>query len=164
MNVDVLIAELRQEGATTRTVLERVPEDRLSWSPHQKSRTLGQLAYHVAGVPKGITAMLDQDEAPPPDVPPTEASSREELLRLHDESMEVAAAALQRWGEDGLRGRWRMMVDGNAVIDLPRIAMVRMLMMNHLYHHRGQLSVYLRLLDIPLPPIYGPTADESPFG
>lgn len=164
MPVDALIAELRQEGATTRSVLERVPEDQLSWTPHPKSRTLGQLAYHIAGVPQGIAMLLEPDESSPPDVPPIEPSSREEVLRLHDESIEAAAAALQRWGEEGLRGRWRMVVGGNPIIDLPRIAMVRMLMMNHLYHHRGQLSVYLRLLDVPIPPIYGPSADENPFG
>ena len=91
---------------------------------YPKSRTLGQLVYHIAGVPQGIAAMLEPDESSPPDVPPVEASSRDEVLRLHDESIEAAVAALQRWGEERLSGRWRMMVGGNPVIDMPRIAMV----------------------------------------
>lgn len=164
MIVDALVAELRQEGNTTRSLLERIPRDQLSWTPHPRSRTLGQLASHVATVPQGIAGLLEPDESPMPDVPPIAASSPDELLRLHDESIEAAAAALQRWGEERLRARWRMMMGDTPVIEAPRLVMVRTLMMNHLYHHRGQLSVYLRLLDIPLPPIYGPSADENPFG
>ena len=163
MAVNELVAELRREGGTTRQLLDRVPEDQLSWTPHERSRTLGQLAFHIAAIPRGIADMLDSDEAAPPDVPPIAAKSRTQLLEIHDESIERAAAALEKWGEERLRAMWRMVAGGQVLMELPRIAMVRMLMMNHLYHHRGQLTVYLRLLQVPVPPVYGPSADENPF-
>ena len=159
-----LINELRHEGSVTEAVLERVPEDRFSWKPHEKSRSLGELAVHVAGTPMGIAQLLDADEAPPPSVPETVPATREELLAIHRESIQKADETLESWGDDRLRQEWRMVAGEQTLMAQPRIAMVRSLMMNHLYHHRGQLSVYLRLLDIPVPPIYGPSADENPFG
>jgi len=159
-----LIRELQHEGRVTEAVLARVPEDRFSWKPHEKSRSLGELAVHIALTPKGIAEWLEPDEATPPDVPEVVPSSREELLEIHRQSIRTATEALERWGEDRLREEWRMVAGGQTLMAEPRVAMVRTLMMNHLYHHRGQLSVYLRLLDVPVPPIYGPSADESPFG
>lgn len=96
-------------------------------------------------------------------VPRPEARSRAELLAALEESTPYAAACIEEWGDAGLFADWAMTIAGERVIEVPRIAMVRSLMMNHVYHHRGQLTVYLRLLDVPVPPVYGPTADETPF-
>ncbi len=159
-----LISELQHEGRVTETVLERVPADRFSWKPHEKSRSLGALAVHIAATPMGIAAMLNPDEAAPPNAPDTLPSSTEELLEIHRKSIQKATETLESWDDERLMQEWRMVAGEQTLMAQPRIAMVRSLMMNHLYHHRGQLSVYLRLLDIPVPPIYGPSADENPFG
>lgn len=165
MNVaEAMISELRREAESTRAVLERVPEDRLDWAPHPKSMSLGQLAMHVALVPRGIAEMLTPLDTEAPVVPRTQARSRAELLSALEEGLGMAADRVATWGEEGLQAIWRMRIDGNVVIEMPRYEMARSLMMNHVYHHRGQLTVYLRLLDVPLPPVYGPTADENPFG
>lgn len=158
-----LVAEMQQEAESTRGVLNRVPEDRLSWRPHPKSMSLGELALHVAVVPRGIADLLTPAVAEVPVVPRPEARSRAELLAALEESTAYAAASIEEWGDAGLLADWAMTIAGERVIEVPRIAMVRSLMMNHVYHHRGQLTVYLRLLDVPVPPVYGPTADETPF-
>lgn len=161
---ELFIAELKQEGETTRRVLSRVPETQMSWKPHPKSMSLGELAYHVASVPQGVATMLATEAGSPPRGPRTEATSVEQLVAKLDESLAFATAKLGEWGDDGLRARWQMLAGDRPVFDLPRAGMVRSAMLNHWYHHRGQLTVYLRMLDIALPSIYGPTADESPFG
>lgn len=160
---EALIAELEQEAVATRRVLERVPDDKLSWSPHPRSMSLGTLALHVAGLTGGLADLLDPPVAALPNVPLTEAASREEILSALDKGLATAKSRLESWGDDGLRGEWKMTSGDEVLIALPRIVMVRSLMLNHWYHHRGQLVVYLRLLDIPVPPVYGPTADENPF-
>jgi uncharacterized damage-inducible protein DinB len=160
VDFEAIIGELEREGAATRRLLERLPEERLSWKPHAKSMTLGQLAMHVAGTPLGIAQLLAGSEAEVPDVPRPEAASRAEALSLLDESLRVAAERLAEWGTVGLRAPWRMTAGGETVLELPRYEMVRSLMLNHWYHHRGQLTVYFRLLDVPLPAIYGDSADE----
>jgi uncharacterized damage-inducible protein DinB len=116
---------------------------------------------HIAGLPLGIAQLLAPSEADIPDVPYPEAGSSKEALSLLDESIRVATKRLRTWGDDGLQEVWRMMNGGVPVIESPRYEMVRSLMLNHWYHHRGQLTVYLRMLEVPLPGIYGPTADES---
>lgn len=161
---DPIIAELANEGRTTRTVLERVPEDRFSWRPHEKSMSLGELAMHIATIPRGIADLLNELEAEVPKVSSVEPSTREELLAALEESVAHARSRVESWGDTGLKERWSMMIDGRPVLTASRIGMVRSLMLNHWYHHRGQLTVYLRLLGVSLPPVYGPTADESPFG
>lgn len=158
--MNAFIAELEQEAATTRRVLERVPEDRLSWAPHPKSMMLGQLAYHVAVLPEAIAGLLSELTVEAPDVPLPEAKSVEEILATHDRSVAAAREALAGWGEDGLRQEWQLVQGGRTLIAAPRNVMVRSLMMSHIYHHRGQLTVYLRLLDVPVPSVYGPSADE----
>ncbi|HEX6927448.1 MAG TPA: DinB family protein [Longimicrobiaceae bacterium] len=159
-----LIAELRREASSTRKVLERVPEDRLDWSPHPKSMSLGQLALHVARLPGGIAELLTPAEVEAPNVPLPAARSRQELLAALQHGVDHAAERFEEWGEGGLEETWKMRIDGRTAIESPRYEMIRSLMMNHIYHHRGQLTVYLRLLEVPLPPVYGPTADENPFG
>jgi uncharacterized damage-inducible protein DinB len=160
---EVLIWELAREAETTRRVLERVPEAHLHWSPHPKSMSLGQLALHVASVPGGVAELLDSASAESPDVPLPQAESRDALLAALDASIATATEKLSAWGDEGLREEWRLTRDGQTILALSRVDVVRSIMLNHWYHHRGQLLVYLRLLDVPLPPVYGATADEDPF-
>jgi uncharacterized damage-inducible protein DinB len=159
-----LIAELQSEALTTRRVLERVPDDRLSWRPHPKSMSLGQLAMHIAGLPRGITMLITELAVEVPTVPLPEASSRRETLETLEHGIAFAAEQLAAWGDEGLAAEWQLTRDGTVLAALPRLDVVRTLMLNHTYHHRGQLTVYLRQLGVPLPPVYGPTADEVAFG
>jgi uncharacterized damage-inducible protein DinB len=161
---DALLAELTEEAATTRRVLERVPEESLSWTPHPKSMSLGQLALHVAKVPGALAELLSEPTREMPNVPRPEARSRAEILSALDESVAIARAKLSSWSEDDLMAEWNMTREGHTILALPRFAMVRAAMLNHWYHHRGQLLVYLRLLDVPVPAVYGGSADEDPSG
>jgi uncharacterized damage-inducible protein DinB len=158
-----LIPELEQEAATTRRVLERVPADKLDWRPHAKSMSLGQLSLHIAGMPGNIARMAALDEMPMPQFSQPAAESVEQLLAALDEGLEAAKAFLGGLDDARAAADWKVTKDGAVVMAMPRIGVVRMIMLNHWYHHRGQLSVYLRLLDVPLPSIYGPSADENPF-
>lgn len=155
-----LIAELANEAGSTRKVLERVPEDRLSWAPHPKSMTLGQLAQHVAVLPGAIAGLLAEADTQVPNVPRPEATSVADLLGTLDWSVSTATAALAGWGEAGLLSEWRLLAGEEMLMTMPRIDAVRAIMLNHWYHHRGQLVVYLRLLEIPVPAVYGDSADE----
>jgi uncharacterized damage-inducible protein DinB len=158
-----LLVEFNTEVESTRRVLDRVPENRLRWKPHSKSMSLGQLALHVAGVPGGVTTLLQELIAEVPIVPLTEAASRVEILNTLEWSVVTVTNALTTWGDEGLLAEWRMTQDGKTLLAMPRIDMVRSTVLNHWYHHRGELIVYLRLLDVPIPAIYGPSADENPF-
>jgi uncharacterized damage-inducible protein DinB len=157
-------AELTREAATTRRVLERVPESQLAWRPHPKSMTLGQLALHIAQLPRGIADLLANLDTDVPRFTIREDAPVAEILATLDESVPFATKRLAEWGDEGLLATWRMKDGENTLLEMPRVAMWRSVMLNHWYHHRGQLTVYLRVLDVPLPSIYGPTADESPFG
>jgi uncharacterized damage-inducible protein DinB len=163
--VEPMLKELREEAATTRRVLEKVPADKLSWRPHQKSMSLGQLAMHIATTPGGLAKALqgDEFEIDPKNFGPQEPKSIGEIHAAHDQSVRDAEAFLSGVTEQSARGDWRLKVNGKQVMGRPRIEVARTIMMNHWYHHRGQLSVYLRLLDVPVPSIYGPSADENPF-
>jgi uncharacterized damage-inducible protein DinB len=158
--------EIEQEAATTRRVLERVPADKLTWKPHPRSMSLGQLAMHVATIPAGICtiAQVDEFEVNPSNFNPPVPKSSEEILAALDTSVRTAQEYLSGVTESSAMGMWRAKVNGKEVMAMPRVAMLRSIMLNHWYHHRGQLSVYLRLLEIPVPTIYGPSADENPFG
>jgi uncharacterized damage-inducible protein DinB len=158
--MDLLLGELEREHVATRKVLQRVPDEHLAWTPHERSMSLGKLSMHVAGLPSGIAALLTPDEVPIPSVPTPEASSRDEILETLEHSVSEARDVLQGWGESHLHGTWRMMINGRPVMEAQRYEVLRSLLFNHWYHHRGQLTVYLRMLDVPLPNIYGPTADE----
>jgi uncharacterized damage-inducible protein DinB len=159
-----MIAELTRESRTTRRVLERVPEDRLAWKPHAKSMSLGQLALHLAQLPFGIASLLERLTVDVPNVPLVEPASRREILDALERSVAHATERVTAWGDEGLEATWTLTRDGAVLIAMPRGEALRSLMLNHSYHHRGQLTVYLRLLDVPLPSVYGPTADENPFG
>jgi uncharacterized damage-inducible protein DinB len=163
--LDSLINELRQEAVTTKRVLERIPEEKLSWKPHQTSLSLGQLSLHVASIPGNVTslAQLDAFDASDANFVPPEPESVEQILRAFDESMNSAESYLSGLDNKAATDPWRLTSKGEEVFSMPRISMLRTIMLNHWYHHRGQLLVYLRLLDQSVPSVYGPTADENPF-
>lgn len=156
-------AELQQEAAATRKLLERVPQEHLDFKPHPKSTSLGALAYHISILPRAIADLLRDPSTDVPQFQLPEGTPVAEIVKTLDESIPYAIERLTAWGEAGLRESWRMVHEGRTLMEMPRLAMVRAVMLNHTYHHRGQLTVYLRMLDVPLPVIYGPTADENPF-
>jgi uncharacterized damage-inducible protein DinB len=163
--IDGMLQELEMEIQTTRRVLERVPNDQLSWRPHAKSRTLGQLAGHVATVPAFVAELAaSQSPAQAPDFadPPTLANASE-LVRALDQTLVKVKKALGGLDDAALMETWRLMRGDRELVALPRVAFLRSVMLNHWYHHRGQLTVYLRELNVPIPSIYGPSADENPF-
>jgi uncharacterized damage-inducible protein DinB len=162
--IDALLAELEQEAQTTRRVLERIPQAHLSWRPHPKSMSLGQLALHVATVPGDVAelAAIDTITEPPQFLQP-EASTTDELVPSLTESVAKAKRALGSFDDSKMTATWRLQSGGRDLMAMPRLAFVRAVMLNHWYHHRGQLLVYLRLLDQSVPSVYGPTADENPF-
>lgn len=164
MTVAELLQELEQEAGNTRRTLERVPDDQLAWKPHEKSLSLGQLALHIATLPGAITevALRPQFEAGPRPLRPS-AASRAELLEAFDKSLADAKTRLGALDDAALDVTWKRMNGDQVVMTLPRAAVFRTMLLNHWYHHRGQLTVYLRLLGVPLPAIYGPSADENPF-
>jgi uncharacterized damage-inducible protein DinB len=162
--IDGLLAELEQEAQTTRRVLERIPQAHLSWKPHPKSMSLGQLALHVATVPGLVAERAAMDTVPEPSsfVQP-EAASSAELVPALAESVAKAKKALGGFDDAKMGAMWRLQNGGREILAMPRAAFVRAIMLNHWYHHRGQLLVYLRLLNQSVPSVYGPTADENPF-
>ena len=163
--IEGMLQELEQEAATTRRVLERVPDKQLGWRPHQKSRTLGQLALHIATVPGAVAEFVASPspvQAPQFGPDPSPASSSE-LMPILDQSIAKARKVLGSMDDATLLATWRMMLGDREIFAVPRAAMLRSIMLNHWYHHRGQLTVYLRQLDVPVPSVYGPSADENPF-
>jgi uncharacterized damage-inducible protein DinB len=161
--IDAMLQELEQEAKTTRRVLERVPDNQLGWRPHKKARTLGELALHVAGTPGAVAALAAQSEIQAPDFKDPVPTSASELIPALDESVATAKRLLGGMDDAALSATWRMKRNGQEVMAIPRAALLRSIMLNHWYHHRGQLSVYLRELGVPIPSIYGPSADENPF-
>lgn len=162
--IEELVQEFEQEAATTRRVLARVPSDKLTWAPHQKSMTIGRLAMHLATAPGHISSWPLEDSYNFKGDPTPEPKSTDEILATHDASVAKVRTNLEKIGNDGLGKSWSGIARGRTLMTLPKSALLRSLLMNHVYHHRGQLTVYLRLLDIPVPPVYGPSADENPFG
>ena len=161
--IEALIQELEQEAQTTRRVLERVPGDRLAWKPHAKSMSLGQLALHVATTPGGVSEIVRQSPYPVPDFTQPSAATAAELLPALEQSVATAEENLRAIGDAGLGNVWRVVDGDKELMAMPVGAVLRFIMLNHWYHHRGQLSVYLRELGVPVPSIYGPSADENPF-
>jgi uncharacterized damage-inducible protein DinB len=162
---DVLLPEWDHEMATTRRLLQRVPPADFSWKPHDKSMSLGQLAGHLANLPKWCTLILDGTvldlATTGDDRRSREPASPEGLLQDFDQKSSAARANLAQRSDPELLAPWTLKNEGHEVFTLPRISAIRSFVLNHSIHHRGQLSVYLRLRNVPLPPIYGPTADEG---
>jgi uncharacterized damage-inducible protein DinB len=162
---DLFLAELEEEARITRRVLERVPEGRNDWKPHPRSMPLGYLAVLVATLPGWCAITLNQDEldlAPVngPKPTPKEAASNAELLAMFDGAVARSRAALQATSDAHLHTSWRLLLGGHVVLEQSRLHVLRHSTFNHLAHHRGQLTVYLRLNEAHVPSIYGPTADE----
>jgi len=161
--IDGLLAELEQEAQTTQRVLDRVPEAHLAWRPHAKSMSLGQLALHVATVPGVVAERAAEDVVSPFAFIQPEATTTAELAPALAASVAKARQLLGGFDDRRMTALWRLQAGGKDLLAMPRVAFVRAIMLNHWYHHRGQLQVYLRLLDVPVPSVYGPTADENPF-
>ena len=158
-----IVAEFEHESANTRKMIERVPEDKFDWQPHEKSMTLGRLATHLAENPQWCGTLLDQDELDmaDSDYESKTANSVAELLELFDTNATAFIDSVGGRSDEEMLAEWTLRVGENVVTTLPKVAALRAFILSHTVHHRGQLSVYLRLLDVPLPSIYGPTADDS---
>jgi uncharacterized damage-inducible protein DinB len=163
--VTPMLHEFREEAAITKRVLDRVPADKLTWKPHAKSMTLGQLAGHIAAIPGRISRMAQQDsfDVLKGSFVPAQPASLEEILSTLEQGVRDAEQILQSLTEEQLAGTFRLMKGERELFSQPRTAILRTILLNHWYHHRGQLSVYLRLLEVPLPVIYGRSADTDPF-
>ena len=165
---DSLLPEWDNEMASTRKTLERVPHEKFDWKPHEKSMAMGGLATHLSNIPTWVLYTIDQDSldlAPQGNpLPPAELpQSTADLLTTFDINRANARSAIAGVSDADLFKPWTLMNNGNTLLTLPKIAVLRSFVMNHLIHHRAQLGVYLRLNDIPVPSVYGPSADESPF-
>lgn len=165
---DTLLPEFDQEMANTRRTLERVPDEKFDWTPHQKSMAMGALATHLANIPTWAVHALEKDSidlapvgAPPLRVEPARTCS--EVLERFDKAVSQARAVIEEASNERLLQPWSLLSGGKTVMTLPRVAVLRGFVMNHNIHHRAQLGVYLRLNDIAVPSIYGPSADEVAF-
>jgi len=163
-----LLPEFDQEMANARKTLERVPDSKFSWKPHEKSMAMGQLAGHVANIPSWLSMTIKEDTldlAPGgvPIQPPPTPKNNKELLAQFDESVKQGRAILASASDAQLMQPWSLLNNGKTMMTLPKAAVLRSFVMNHLIHHRAQLGVYLRLNNIPVPAIYGPSADEGSF-
>ena len=160
-----MLPEFDHEMANTRKTLERVPDDKFDWKPHEKSWAMGGLATHLSNLPGWTSVTIDMDEfdMAPEGKPATAAPlhSRQEVLAVFDKNVTAARAAIAGAGDEHLFKPWTLLSNGKKVLSLPRVAVLRGFVMNHIIHHRAQLGVYLRLNDIPVPSIYGPSADEA---
>jgi uncharacterized damage-inducible protein DinB len=161
---DTLLPEFDHEMTTTRKLLERVPEEKFDWKPHAKSFSLGALATHLANLAMWGSETLEKSEidiggSGPPGAPPSKA----EMLATFDKNVAATRAALVGKTDAELTAMWSLKRGGHTIFSMPKTAVWRSFVLNHLVHHRGQLSVYLRLLDVPVPSMYGPSADEAAF-
>jgi uncharacterized damage-inducible protein DinB len=159
-----LLPEFDHEMATTRKTLERVPEENLAWKPHQKSMSLGQLASHIAEMPGWGVAGLTMDSLDMANYKPWLGSSRQEILGVFDKNVAAARTAIEGADDARYMTNWSLTRGGQTMMTMPKIAVVRTFVLNHVIHHRGQLSVYLRLNNVAVPSIYGPSADEGQMG
>lgn len=157
------IAELQHEAASTKKLLERVPYDNPDWKPHEKSMQLGRLAGHVAELTSWVNATMDYDELDfaKTDYKPPVINSTSELVAFHEKNIAGAIECLKRHPDEDFVQNWKLRNGENIYFELPKAAVLRSFVFSHMIHHRAQLGVYLRLLNIPLPGSYGPTADEQ---
>ncbi len=157
-----LLAEFEQEVVATRKFLEQIPADKLTWKPHEKSKTVGDLALHIAQIPGLFAAAALVDEWSPPAGGHSQPANKQEILDALDKSIETVRQSLPKVEDARMPGNWQFMMNGQEIVAMPRIAMLRTIMLNHWYHHRGQLGVYLRLMGCKVPSSYGPSGDEVP--
>lgn len=160
--IDALTMELVFEAQNTRKALERAPEEHLGWKPHPKSMTLGRLASHIAEIPGWVAPTLNSDELVlDGSFKALDSTSKTEILKAFDEGLEQAKSAMAGYPNDKLMQDWALKQGDKVMFKMPRIQVFRGFILNHTVHHRGQLTVYLRLKDLPVPSIYGPSADEQ---
>jgi uncharacterized damage-inducible protein DinB len=158
-----ILAEFEGESAATRKCLERLPEDQLGWQPHEKSMTLGYLAHHIASGPQSILSMLLKDSMDISEMAKSPGpENKAEILAAFDQSLDFLRQNLGGQSDEWALSEWKLTAGEQVLFAMPRLAVARMILLSHIYHHRGQLSVYMRMLDIPVPSIYGPSADEMP--
>jgi uncharacterized damage-inducible protein DinB len=160
---DAMLMEMEMEEKTTQRVLERIPENKLTWKPHPKAYSLGQLAMHIAIAQGRVASAAVEDIHEFAPAPPAEPKSRKEILDAFAASNAQAKQVLKGLDDAKMMSTWTLKRDGKVIMSVPRVGFLRAIMLNHIYHHRGQLSTYIKLLDVPVPSIYGPSADENPF-
>jgi uncharacterized damage-inducible protein DinB len=159
-----LLAEFEIQAPITGRFLQRLPEDKYTWKPHPKSMTAGQLAYHLATVPGGVIRFVQNNPAQVPGFPDfPQPADRQEVLKAYDESIATVRDLLPKFDDAAMAEIWRLKVGDQEVVAVPRASFLRDVMLSHWYQHRGQFGVYLRLLDIPVPASFGPSADEAPI-
>ncbi len=161
--IDALIAELKHESTSTRKILERVPIEKGEWQPHEKSFAIGRLATHIAEIPAWIPniVLVDEYDIATRGLNRHVASTKEELLKIFQDNIDKAVSVLGQIKEEDLSKIWSFKMGEKSLYELPKKVAVRAFAYNHLYHHRGQLSVYLRLMNVAVPGMYGPSADEA---
>jgi uncharacterized damage-inducible protein DinB len=157
-----MLREFEEQAPITRKYLERLPEDRLTWKPHEKSLSAGQLAFHLAFVPGGIARFVQNSPAQAQGFKFPEPESREEILKTFEESVATVRSLLPEYNDAKMQEIWRLFQGEQEVMAMPRAQFLRDIMLNHWYQHRGQFSVYLRMLNVPVPASWGPSADEPP--
>ena len=157
---NALIAELEQEGKSTLRMLERLPLDKLAWTPHPKSMSLGRLAWHVVAIPSIAVRLITSGRFDIANAGPPQMPENPEFVETFRANLKAIQQTLAGMDDVALKTPFVISRNGDVVTEPPTIVFIRTIMMNHTYHHRGQLSVYLRLLDVPLPAIYGTSADE----
>ncbi len=160
---DAMVGEFTHESIGTRKMLERIPEDKLSWKPHVKSMTMGRLAAHLAELPEWSKTILNEEsfDMATSDHEPHVPATKPELLDLFDKNVAAFKESFSGQSDERLFQNWKLEHGGHLVAEMPRVAWIRSFILSHIIHHRGQLSVYLRENDVPLPALYGPTADEN---
>jgi uncharacterized damage-inducible protein DinB len=163
-HAEQLLAEYRVEAQTTRKFLSRLPEDRLTWRPHEKSMTAGQLAYHIATAPAGIIQMALKSEFRVADIPQTQEqpASVKQVMDAFEQSVAAVEELLPTIADEQMQQPWRLVDRDTELLVMPRTVMLRTMLFNHIYHHRGQFGVYLRLVGAKVPSAYGPSGDELP--
>jgi uncharacterized damage-inducible protein DinB len=161
---DSLLAEFEMQAPITRRFLGRLPEDKLAWKPHEKSMSAGQLAYHLASVPGAVVRLVQNNPAQAPNFGNfPQPASREEILETYEESIAAVRSVLSKFDDAALEETWRMVAGEIEVLAQPRAQFLRDIMLSHWYQHRGQFSVYLRILNVAVPASWGPSADEPPL-
>jgi uncharacterized damage-inducible protein DinB len=158
-----LLGELEHEAPVTRRALERIPADKLTWRPHEKSMTLGQLGLHIAALPGAIADMAMRSPCPAGPIPRPQPSSTGEILSEFDDSVHRARTILGGFDDSLMSATWKLVAGEQEILAIPRKDLLRSILLNHWYHHRGQLTVYLRQVGVNVPAVYGASADEAPF-